>query len=142
VGPGARERVPPGGSAMSRTVAIVGASRDRAKFGNKAVRAHRQIGDRVYPVHPKEKEIEGLPVFASLRAIPGPIDRVLLYVPLLDEIAERRPLELYLSPGSESPELIRRARKLGLEPVEVCPIRAIGIDPATLDADTANGARA
>lgn len=133
---------------MVRAVAIVGASRDRAKYGNKAVRAHRQIGDRVYPIHPKEKEIEGLPVFASLRAIPGPIDRVLLYVPagiglaLLDEIAERRPVELFLSPGSESPELIRRARELGLEPVEVCPIRAIGIDPATLDAGPGDGARA
>lgn len=133
---------------MSRAVAIVGASRDRAKYGNKAVRAHRQIGDRVYPVHPKEKEIEGLPVFASLRAIPGPIDRVLLYVPagvgiaLLEEIAERRPVELFLSPGSESPELIWRARELELEPVECCPIRAIGIDPATLDDDAADGARA
>jgi len=133
---------------MARAVAIVGASRDRTKYGNKAVRAHRQLGDQVYPVHPKEKEIEGLPVFPDLRAIPGQIDRVLLYVApavgitLLEQIAERLPVELYLSPGSESPELVRRARELGLDPIEACPILAIEIDPASLDPDPAGGGRA
>jgi hypothetical protein len=135
IGPIRREK----GERMPRSVAIVGASRDRSKFGNKAVRAYRQIGDRVYPIHPKENEIEGLPVFPSVRAVPDRIDRVALYVSaaiglsLLEEIAERLPVELYLSPGSESPELIRRARELGLEPIERCPIREIGIDPDTLD---------
>lgn len=133
---------------MPQNVAIIGASRDRAKFSNKAVRAYRQIGDRVFPIHPKEKEIEGLPVFPSLRAVTERIDRVMLYVPagiglaLLEEIAERLPVELLLSPGSESPELIRRARELGIEPIEACPILAIGIDPDTLDAETSGDAGA
>lgn len=36
-----------------RTIAIVGASADRAKFGNKAVRAYAEEGWEVWPVNPK-----------------------------------------------------------------------------------------
>jgi len=132
---------------MPRTVAILGASRDRMKFGNKAVRAYRQVGYRVYPIHPTETEIEGLTVYRDLRSVPGTIDRVALYVPprigitLLEEIATRRPGDLYLNPGTESPELLQRAHELGLEPVQACAIRAIGIDPGTLDDDAAEGGR-
>ena len=31
-----------------KTVAVIGASTDRSKFGNKAVRAYQQQGDRVH----------------------------------------------------------------------------------------------
>ena len=41
------------------TVAILGASADRSKFGNKSVRAHAQAGYDVYPVNPKGGTIEG-----------------------------------------------------------------------------------
>src|SRR5579872_3142589 len=51
---------------MKRTVAIIGASSDRAKFGNKAVRAFQQQGHTVFPVNLKEPEIEGLPAFKSI----------------------------------------------------------------------------
>jgi uncharacterized protein len=130
---------------MARSVAIVGASRDRTKFGNKAVRAYRGIGDRVYPIHPKETEIEGAPAFPSLRAVPESVDRIALYVPpaigfaLLEEIAEHRPVELFVNPGTGSPELLRRARELGLDPIEACSILAIGVDPAALDGTPPGG---
>ena len=42
------------------TVAVVGASADRRKFGNKSVRAHLAQGYDVYPVNPKAGEVEGL----------------------------------------------------------------------------------
>ena len=45
-----------------RTVAIVGASADRRKFGNKAVRAYLRQGWKVYPVNPNRDEIEGIRV--------------------------------------------------------------------------------
>ena len=38
------------------TVAIIGASTDRSKFGNKSVRAHLQQGYEVFPVNPKGGE--------------------------------------------------------------------------------------
>jgi predicted CoA-binding protein len=50
-----------------KTVAIIGASNDRRKYGNKAVRAYLQQGYSVYPVNPNELQIENLPVFKSIR---------------------------------------------------------------------------
>ena len=44
---------------MPRVVAVVGASRDRRKFGNKAVRAFVAAGDTVVPIHPHATEVEG-----------------------------------------------------------------------------------
>src|SRR4029453_1686978 len=84
---------------MREIVAVVGASSDRRKFGNKAVRAFARQGFDVKPVNPSETTIEGLPVFRSVAEVPGPIDRVTLYVPpeigltLLDAIAAKHPRE-------------------------------------------------
>ena len=44
-----------------KTIAIIGASNDRSKFGNKAVRAFQQQGYQVFPVNPKEEAVEGWP---------------------------------------------------------------------------------
>lgn len=124
---------------MAETIAIIGASRDRAKFGNKAVRAHLSKGFIVYPINPRESEIEGQPAYPDLDAVPGDLDRVALYVPspvgitLLEAIAAKHPQKFYVNPGSGSPELIEKARALGLRPLEICAIRAIGVSPAQLD---------
>ena len=63
------------------TIAVIGASSDRAKFGNKCVRAYAQRGYQVYPVNPKEATIEGWSAFKSVLDIPGEIDRVSIYLP-------------------------------------------------------------
>ena len=55
-----------------KTVAILGASADRSKFGNKAVRAFQRAGWHVYPVNPAGGEVEGLPCYPSLADVPGP----------------------------------------------------------------------
>ena len=53
-----------------KSVAILGASKDRAKFGNKSLRAHAAAGYQVFPIHPQESEIEGHAAYASLAALP------------------------------------------------------------------------
>ena len=63
------------------SVAVIGASSAKNKFGNKAVRAYLRQNWTVYPVNPVEKVIEGLTSYASISDIEGPIDRVSLYVP-------------------------------------------------------------
>jgi hypothetical protein len=118
-----------------RTAAIVGASNARAKFGNRAVRAFVRRGFTVFPVNPHERIIEGLKVYPSVSALPCPVDMVSLYVPpdvglsLIDEIAACRPKEVWLNPGADSPELISRARELGLNVVTACSIIGIGETP-------------
>src|SRR5690348_2687074 len=98
------------------TVAILGASRDRRKFGNKSVRAHLQQGYDVFPVNPNAGKVEGLVAYPDLASVPaGHLDRISVYVPpeigiaLLDEIKARDPTEVWLNPGSDSPELVARA---------------------------------
>ena len=120
------------------TVAILGASADRSKFGNKSIRAHQKQGFTVYPVNPKGGEIEGLTVYPSLAEVPGGrLDRISLYLPpavtmgLLEQIAERGCDELYFNPGSSSPELLEKAEALGLEPIIACSIVDIGESPAS-----------
>jgi len=123
-------------SGKPRSVAVVGASSDRRKFGNKAVRAYRAGGYAVFPVNPNEKKIEGLTTYARIGDVPGPIDRVTVYVPpeilldILPEIAEKGAGELYLNPGTDREDVVERARSLGLEPILACSIVAIGFSPS------------
>ncbi|QEG37570.1 CoA-binding protein [Bythopirellula goksoeyrii] len=125
---------------MSRpTVAIIGASADRSKFGNKSVRAHQAQGYEVFPINPKGGEIEGLTVYTSLAEVPAErLTRVSLYVPpavginLLAEIATKGCDELWLNPGSESDELVAAAKEMGLEPIVACSIVDLGVSPGEL----------
>jgi predicted CoA-binding protein len=119
-----------------KSVVIVGASNDRRKFGNKAVRAYRFLGWTVYPVNPKERTIEELDVYRSLADVPRPVDRVSVYVPpavgmtLLEEIAKLEPGDVFFNPGSESSELLDRAKAMLLPAVADCSIVDIGLSPS------------
>ncbi|MCL4812738.1 MAG: CoA-binding protein [Vicinamibacteraceae bacterium] len=118
-----------------KTVAVVGASADRRKFGNKAVRAFAAQGFRVIPVNPHESEIEGLPVARSVAAIAEPVDMVSVYVPpaitltVLDDLAEKEVGEVWLNPGSDDVTVVSRARALGLNVIQACSIVGIGDSP-------------
>lgn len=120
---------------MPRVVAVIGASSDRSKFGNKAVRAFLHHGDEVVPINPREPEVEGLATYASVLDVPGPVDMATFYVPprvglgLLEDVAKKGIQEVWFNPGADSPELVARARALGLRPVVACSIIAIGETP-------------
>jgi predicted CoA-binding protein len=124
--------------AVVKSVAIIGASNDRAKFGNKAVRAFRKQGYAVFPVNPKETQIEGLPAFASIREVPARPDMVSVYLPpavllkVLADIAAKGCDELWLNPGTESPEVLAEAARLGLNVIQACSIVGVGMSPETL----------
>ena len=119
-----------------RTVAILGASADRGKFGNKSVRAHQAAGYDVYPINPRGGTIEGLAVCRSLAEVPVELDRVSSYLPpavglaVLPEVAAKGCSELWLNPGAATPDLMREAQKLGLHVVNSCSIVDLGLSPA------------
>lgn len=118
-----------------KTVAVVGASANRRKFGNKAVRAFSAQGYHVIPVNPHETSIEGLPAVRSVADISGPVDMVSIYVPpaitltVLDDLAEKEVGEVWLNPGSDDVAVVSRARALGLEVIQACSIVGIGDSP-------------
>jgi len=121
-----------------KTVAIIGASNDRRKFGNKAVRAFLQQGYEVYPVSLTETEVEGLPAFKSIRDVPVQPQMVTVYIPpprlvkILPDIAAKGCDELWLNPGTESDEVLAEAERLGLNVIQACSIVGIGVSPSRL----------
>ena len=119
-----------------RTVAVVGASTHREKYGNKAVRAFARRGFVVVPIHPTADAVEGHRAYRSVLDVPGRIDMATFYVPpavgiqVIEEVAAKGIAEVWLNPGSESDELVARARSLGVEPVAACSILGIGEIPS------------
>jgi predicted CoA-binding protein len=121
-----------------KSVAILGASNDPAKFGNKAVRAFQQLRFQVYPINPREPEVEGLPAYPTIDDVPVRPDLVSVYVPprvlltLLPSIATKGCDELWLNPGTESPEVLAEAARLDLNVIQACSIVGHGISPSAL----------
>jgi predicted CoA-binding protein len=121
-----------------KTVGIIGASNNRGKFGNKAVRAFQQQGYTVYPVNPNESEVEGIATYKSIRDVPVRPQMISVYVPppvllkLLPDIAARGCDELWLNPGTESDEILAEAEKLGLNVIQACSIVGVGVSPSHL----------
>lgn len=121
-----------------KTVAVIGASTNRSKFGNRAVRAYHAQGYRVIPIHPRETEIEGLPAFKSVLDVPTAIDIASFYVPpeigerVIEEVVAKGVREVWLNPGADSDALIDKTRALGIRPVVACSIVALGLDPHQL----------
>lgn len=120
---------------MSKVVAVIGASSNRGKFGNKAVRAFRAEGYTVVPVNPNEGEVEGLKTYATVLDVPERIDLATVYVPpeigitLLAQFERRGIPEIWINPGAESDQLLSEARRLKLNVIAACSIIAIGRSP-------------
>src|SRR5437899_6435329 len=101
---------------MVKVVAVIGASSNRSKFGNRAVRAFQQQGYTVVPINPHEAHVEGLKAYRSVLDVPGIIDMATFYVhpevgeAVIEEVANKGIAEVWLNPGSESERLIARAR--------------------------------
>lgn len=120
---------------MSKVVAVVGASSDRNKFGNKALRAFRAEGYTVVPVNPNEPEVEGLKTYPSVVDVPQAIDMATVYVPpeigigLLADFERKGIAEIWVNPGAESDELLAEAKRRKLNVIAACSIVGIGRSP-------------
>ena len=121
---------------MPKTVAVVGASSSRTKFGNKALRAFLDAGYNVVAINPNEREVEGLKTYASVLDVPGPIDMATVYVQpevtrrLLDEFAQKGIAEIWINPGAEDDAVMADARRRELNAIFACSIIGIGRSPA------------
>jgi predicted CoA-binding protein len=119
-----------------KTVAVVGASSSRAKFGNKALRAFLAEGYRVFAINPNERDVEGLKTYASVLDVPGPIDMATVYVQpdvtlrLLDEFERKGIAEIWVNPGAEDDAVMAEARRRKMNVHFACSIIGIGRSPA------------
>ena len=120
---------------MAKTVAVIGASSNRDKFGNKALRAFTRQGYTAIAINPNEAEVEGQPTYATVLDFPDVIDLATFYVPphvglqVMEDVAKKRIPEVWLNPGADAPAVVARARELGLKTVRQCSIIAIGESP-------------
>lgn len=92
----------------SNTIAVVGASRNRKKFGYRVYATLKRNGYNVYPVNPQAERIDDDRCYPSLAALPKKPDVVITVVrPKITEgvVKEMKKLNLnkvWMQPGSES----------------------------------------
>jgi len=120
---------------MPKVVAVIGASSNRNKFGNRALRAYERQGYTVLAINPNEREVEGHTTYASVLDVPGQIDIATVYVPpeigvtVMEQLAQKGVPEVWLNPGADGDAVVARARGLGLKTIQACSILAIGERP-------------
>lgn len=100
--------------------AVVGASRDRDKYGNKVLRAYMQQNRPVYPVHPREPDVEGLTAYPNLGSIPEGVYGVSVITPpalgesIVEQAAALGIRYIWFQPGAESDAALAKARQHGM----------------------------
>ena len=100
--------------------AVVGASTDREKYGNKVLRAYLQRGLEVYAINPRADDVEGVTSFADVDALPEGVQGLSIVTPpqvteqVVERAAARGIRKLWMQPGAESARAIERAEELGL----------------------------
>ncbi len=100
--------------------AVVGASTDRSKYGNKVLRVYQQNGLAVYPVNPRAEEVEGLACFPDLASLPEAVHGVSIITPpsvterVVEEAEAAGIRHLWMQPGAESDRAVERAEGAGL----------------------------
>ena len=100
--------------------AVVGASTDRSKYGNKVLRCYMQHGHEVYPINPKAAEVEGLKAYPSLAALPVKVKAISVITPpaateqVVREAVAAGVTHIWMQPGAESQEAIRTAEAQGM----------------------------
>lgn len=109
-------------------VAVLGASNKPDRYSYKAIQLLQECGHRVFPIHPKIQEIEGMQVFATLKDLPEKIHTLTLYVSadisskMLDEVIACDCDRIIFNPGTENMELKQKAEAAGIKTLEACTL--------------------
>ena len=104
----------------SDAYAVVGVSADRRKFGNAAYRTLKEKEFVVFPVHPHLSSVENDACFATVLELPGEVKSVVTVIPppetlkVVEQCAAKGVTSIWMQQGSQSPEAIARAQKLGM----------------------------
>ena len=113
--------------------AVVGASSDRSKYGNKVLRCYLQHGLDAVPVNPKDSEVEGLRAYKSLTEIEGRPDAISIITPpkvtasVVEEAGRLGIRHVWMQPGAESDAAVARARELGMNVISGGPCLLVAL---------------
>jgi len=109
-----------------KTWAVVGATIDEEKFGNKIYKKLKEKGYKVYPISPKYEEIDGDKAYKSLHELPEKPDVVNFVVNpkiglgIVEDCAKLDINKIWLQPGTVSDELLNLAKEKNIEAVQAC----------------------
>ena len=114
--------------------AVVGASNDRGKYGNKVLRCYAQHGLPVVGVNPKLHAVEQVDCFASVAAIPGAPRALSIVAPpsaaaaIVRDALAAGVKHLWFQPGAEEAGAVAAARAGGLAVIAdgACVLVALG----------------
>lgn len=97
--------------------AVVGASQNREKYGNKVLRAYQQNKLDVVPINPTADEVEGFLAVPNLSALATPVDGISVITPpkitekVVQEAVDLGIKNIWLQPGAESLAAIKLAEQ-------------------------------
>lgn len=117
----------------AKTFAVVGASTNPDKYGNKVFRSLKRHGKTAYPVNPRATEIEGDRCYPSVSGLPEKPEVVVSIVPsklteqLVEEMAAQGLKNLWIQPGAESAAAIASAKEHGIATVHSGPCIMVGL---------------
>jgi len=100
--------------------AVAGASSNRSKYGNKCLRCYQMNNRKVVPVHPVEKEIEGLACVASVAELPDEVTSLSIITPpqvtekIVVQAAAKGIRNIWMQPGAQSPAAVKYCQEQGL----------------------------
>ena len=104
----------------SPAYAVIGASDDRSKFGNKVLRCYLANKKTVIPVNPKAASIEGIPCVASVSDLPDTVKSISMVTPpaITEQVVEaaiaRGITSIWMQPGAESATAVERCKAAGI----------------------------
>ncbi|MEM4367266.1 MAG: CoA-binding protein [Candidatus Anstonellales archaeon] len=105
----------------STPIAVVGASRDKSKYGYRVFHSLVLYGFRVYPVNPNAGEIDGAKAYPSISSLPEAPGLVIVVTPpsVARKVAEEACLAgakaIWFQPGSENERAIELCRQKGVQ---------------------------
>jgi predicted CoA-binding protein len=106
-----------------KTFAVVGASSNREKYGNKVLRAYLQTNRKVFAINPNEQEVEGVPSYPNLASLPEAVDAISIITQpavtekIIEQAAAAGIHHVWMQPGAESPRALERAEELGMNAI-------------------------
>lgn len=98
----------------SKSFAVVGASSNRTKYGNKVLRCYLQHNLKVYPVNPNEIKIEGQECFKDVSQLPQDVKSISIITPpkitekIVEQAIKKGIQNIWMQPGAESPAAIQK----------------------------------
>ncbi len=111
----------------NKVIAVIGVSKDESKYGFKVFKDLMSKNLRVYGVNPNADFVLNRKIYKKISEIPEKVVLVVTVVPpkitekIIDECKSLSINEIWMQPGSESEEAIRKAENFGMKVIyNVC----------------------